>query len=108
PETTIRVCCSKPSQTAANRNIPARRPTVARFKWFARISGEKPTDSISLVKQCNSYAGVWTVGVEHCMFAAVQLRTDAFDQNFRLDRRSERHVRHGESVLCRIESRRDP
>src|SRR6266446_5872460 len=43
-------CRSTASQTAANKNRAAKTPTVNQFNLLEPISGERPTDSISLVK----------------------------------------------------------
>src|ERR1700682_4448407 len=80
---------SRASHTAASPKRMAKMLTEARFNLNERISGERPTDSIPLVKRRARVIRVpwgvrdgWTGGVERCMFDAFQLRTDALDLNF--------------------------
>src|SRR5260370_40904358 len=74
---------------------------------------ERPTDSIPLVKRragaIRALLGATrarTPSLEHCMFDAVQLRTNAFDLNFIFDRGAQHDVRRRESVLWRIDPAR--
>src|SRR6266436_6979366 len=101
---------SNASHTAATRKRAANVPTETRFNLNERISGERPTDSIPLVKRragaIRALLGAtrkWTPSLEHCMFDAVQLRTNAFDLNFIFYRGAQRDVRRRESVLWRID-----
>src|SRR5438477_12593647 len=77
---------SEASHAAASTKRTAKMPTETRFKFNERISGERPTDSIPLVKL--RAAAIPMPGqpsglaVERCMFGAVQLRTDAFILSF--------------------------
>src|SRR5258708_23183577 len=102
---------SEASHTATSTKTADKVATKARFKWIERISGERPTDSIPLVKprnRNNSHAlgnpRRWTGDVERCMFGAVQLRTDAFSLNFISDRDPEHDVDPGRDAGDRTDA----